>query len=148
VAAGAKHSGSAQVAEQVCRVLRSLASRNEAKKAAIRAAGGIEELVRVLGEHHANAAVMEHACVTLAMLDCVDDYKARIAAAGDIEALVRVLGEHHANAAVTETACWAGTGLRGAGELISRSRLIRTSASLLPKSPRGVCGLLRTRADC
>ena len=66
LAAGAKHCGSAQVAEQVCRVLKSLAYyySNE-NRAAIAAAGGIEAVVRVMGEHQANAAVMEEACWAL-----------------------------------------------------------------------------------
>ena len=55
LAAGKKHSGSAQVAEQVWRVLTSLAydsslgGGSDDRMAAIAAAGGIEALVRVLG---------------------------------------------------------------------------------------------------
>ena len=103
LAAGKKHSGSAQVAEQVCRVLQSLACYSNDNKARIAAAGGIEAVVRVLGEHHANAAVIGEACGALANLPAA----ARIAAAGGIEALVRVLGEHQGNAAVMEQACRA-----------------------------------------
>ena len=65
VAAGAKHSGSAQVAEQVCRVLRGLAYKSDDRKARIAGAGGIEAVVRVLGEHRGSAAVMEQACMAL-----------------------------------------------------------------------------------
>ena len=107
LAAGAKHAGSAQVAEQVCRVLRGLAYYTDDNKAAIAAAGGIEAVVRVMGEHQANAAVMEQACLALRNLAGLDANKARIAEAGGIEAVVRVLGEHQANAAVMERACWA-----------------------------------------
>ena len=65
LAAGAKHAGSAQVAEQVCSVLVDLAYKSDDRKAAIAAAGGIEAVVRVMGEHQANAAVMEQACWAL-----------------------------------------------------------------------------------
>jgi hypothetical protein len=65
LAAGAKHCGSAQVAEQVCSVLRILAYHGDENEAAVAAAGGIEAVVRALGEHQANAAVMEEACGAL-----------------------------------------------------------------------------------
>ena len=107
LAAGAKHAGSAQVAEQVCRVLRSLACKSDDNVAAIAAAGGIEAVVRVLGEHHANAAVMQRACGALSNFAALAANQARIAAAGGIEAVVRVMGEHQANAAVMEQACRA-----------------------------------------
>ena len=48
LAAGAKHAGSAQVAEQVCRVLLSLAYYTDDNKAAIAAAGGLKAVVRVM----------------------------------------------------------------------------------------------------
>ena len=65
LAAVAKHSGSAQVAEHVCSVLQNLAYYSDENEAAVAAAGGIEAVVRVLGEHQANTAVMEEACWAL-----------------------------------------------------------------------------------
>ena len=65
LAAGAKHSGSAQVEEEVCGVLRTLAYYSDDNCAAIAAAEGIEAVVRVMGEHQANAAVMQQACGAL-----------------------------------------------------------------------------------
>ena len=64
-------------------------------------------MVRVLGEHQANAAVMEEACWALKNLAVLDANPAAIAAAGGIETVVRVLGEHQANAKVMEPACGA-----------------------------------------
>ena len=64
-------------------------------------------MVRVLGEHQANAAVMEEACAALGNLACLDAKRARIAAAGGIEAVVRVMRKHRANAAVIQEACGA-----------------------------------------
>ena len=100
--AGAKHAGSAKMAKQVCRVLGSLAYHSDDNRAAV-------AVVRVMGEHHATAAVMEAACGALTNLAKLDDDQAlaRIAAAEGIEAVVRVLGEHQANAAVMEAACGA-----------------------------------------
>ena len=65
-------------------------------------------MVRVLGEHQANAAVMQQACMALSNLTHNNAANiAGTAAAGGIEAVVRVLGEHRANAAVMEQACSA-----------------------------------------
>ena len=72
LAAGAKHSGSAQVAEKVCSVLGDLGNESDENEARIAAAGGIEALVRVLGEHQGNAAVMEQACRALSNIVCSD----------------------------------------------------------------------------
>ena len=79
----------------------------DAHRARIVAAGGIETVVRVMEEHHANAAVMRQACGALWDLACLTANQARIGAAGGIEAVVRVMGEHQANAAVMQQACWA-----------------------------------------
>ena len=92
LAAGAKHCGSADVAEQMCRVLRSLASYSADIRAGIVASGGIEAVVRVLREHQANAAVMQQACWSLCYIGTVpgsdDALQKRIKDAG-AEPLVR-----------------------------------------------------------
>ena len=88
LAAGAKHCGSAQVAEQVCSVLRNIASHSD-NEAAIAHAGGIEAVVRVMGEHQANAAVMQRACRALGNIGWSDEaLQQRIKDAG-AEPLVR-----------------------------------------------------------
>ena len=89
LAAGAKHCGSAQVAEQVCSVLRSLTYHTDENEAAVAAAGGIEAVVRVMGEHQANAAVMQQACWALGNIGWSDEaLQQRIKDAG-AEPLVR-----------------------------------------------------------
>ncbi|MGB1607596.1 MAG: hypothetical protein ACPIOQ_83485, partial [Promethearchaeia archaeon] len=89
LAAGAKHAGSAQVAEQMCRVLRSLAYYSNDNRAAIAAAGGIEAVVRVMRKHQANAAVMQQACGALCNIGWSDEaLQKRIKDAG-AEPLVR-----------------------------------------------------------
>ena len=93
--------------QQACGALKNLAANNADNQARIAAAGGIEAVVRVMGEHQANAAVMQQACWALAYLAGLDANHARIAAAGGIEAMVRGMGEHQANAAVMQDACWA-----------------------------------------
>ena len=51
--------------QETCAALKNLADNNASNKAGIAAAGGIEAVVRVMGEHQANAAVMEEACWAL-----------------------------------------------------------------------------------
>ena len=77
-------------------------------------------MVRVLGEHQANAAVMQQACWALKNLALLDANQARIAAAGGIEAVVRVMGEHHANAAVMQQACWALNNIGWSDEAVQK----------------------------
>ena len=70
-------------------MLRSLAYYADANRARIAAAGGIEAVVRVMGEHQANAAVMQDACWALGNIGWSDEaLQKRIKDAG-AEPLVR-----------------------------------------------------------
>ena len=78
----------AAVMQQACWALTNLAA-NNANQARIAAAGGIEAVVRVLGEHQANAAVMQQACLALHSIGSSDQaLQKRIKDAG-AEPLVR-----------------------------------------------------------
>ena len=91
--------------EQVCGALASLADLVDARD---RFGAEFSALLRVLREHHANAAVMKQACGALASLaGFSSNHQVRIAQSGGIEEVLRVLGEHPANPAVMEQACRA-----------------------------------------
>ena len=74
--------------EHACGALANLASL-DGNQASIAAAGGIDAVVRVMGEHQANAAVMEEACWALRSIGGSDEaLQKRIKDAG-AEPLVR-----------------------------------------------------------
>ena len=75
--------------QQACWALVNLANNNADNQARIAAAGGIEAVVRVMGEHQANAAVMQQACWALNNIGWSDEaLQKRIKDAG-AEPLVR-----------------------------------------------------------
>ena len=94
-----------------CQAMARLTYTSDDRKAAVAAAGGIEAVVRVMGEHQANAAVMEEACWALANLACLDANRARIGAA-DQGHVIRPDQFAHA---VTQCGCEARLSQQGGG---------------------------------
>ena len=89
------HCGSATLQEDGCAVLRIVAGSSEDRSVAVASAGGIEAVVRAMGDHKGSTGVQKYGCGALRNLAAgSEDIRAAVATVGGIEAVVNAMQSH------------------------------------------------------